>query len=209
MFVAPVSARVVERLGPARVVSFGLTAVATGLALASTMGVDTPYVWLAAVLVIMAAGMALTMAPSTASIMSSLPLGKAGVGSAWNDTTRELGGALGVAVLGSLAASQYSSSLAGSLGSLPHGAATAAEASVGAAVQLSNGLPAEIGNGLASAARVAFVDAMGVALLVAAGVALVAAFLVRRYLPAHVEVDRRPPQVVVDGATEVAEGTVA
>lgn len=209
MIVAPVSARVVERLGPARVVSFGLTAVAAGLALASTMGVSTPYVWLAAILVIMAAGMALTMAPSTASIMSSLPLGKAGVGSAWNDTTRELGGALGVAVLGSLAASQYSSSLSDSLGALPDGTATAAEASVGAAVQVSSSLPAEVGNGLASAARVAFVDAMGVALLVAAGVALVAAFAVRRYLPGHVEVDRRPPQVVVDGGKEVAEGTVA
>ena len=53
--------------------------------------------------------MALTMAPMTTLIMSSVPLGKAGVGSAMNDTTRELGGALGVAVLGSLVTSQYTS----------------------------------------------------------------------------------------------------
>jgi EmrB/QacA subfamily drug resistance transporter len=195
MVVAPVSARLVERLGPARIVSFGLTMVATGLALASTLGVTTPYVWLALVLVVMAVGMALTMAPSTASIMSSLPLRKAGVGSAWNDTTRELGGALGVAVLGSLAASQYSSSLGNSLGSLTGSVASAAEGSVGTAVQISHRLPDEIGQGLAGAARAAFVDAMGLALLVAAGVALVAAVLVRRYLPAHTEPDLRPQQV--------------
>src|ERR671936_191555 len=69
-----------------------------------------------------------TFAPCTASIMSAVPLGKAGVGSAVNDTTRELGGALGVAVLGSLAASHYTASLADSLGSVPNGVATAAEA---------------------------------------------------------------------------------
>jgi predicted MFS family arabinose efflux permease len=191
MVAAPLSARIVEKLGAKRVVSFGLATVATGLALASTVGVTTPYVWLAAVLVIMAAGMALTMAPSTASIMSSLPLRKAGVGSAWNDTTRELGGALGVAVLGSLAASQYASSLEGSIG-VPGDVAGVATASVGAAVQISSELPGAIGEGLAGAARHAFVDAMGLALIVAASVALVASVLVGKYLPARAAVDHRP-----------------
>jgi EmrB/QacA subfamily drug resistance transporter len=186
MIVAPASARLVERLGAARVVSFGLATVAVGLALASTVGITTPYIWLAVVLVILATGMSMTMAPSTASIMSSLPLRKAGVGSAWNDTTRELGGALGVAVLGSLAASQYSSSLSGSIGSVPGRVAAAAEASVGGAVQISEGLPEPIRQGLAGAARAAFVDAMGVALIVAAAVALAAAVLVKRYLPTGV-----------------------
>ena len=70
-------------------------------------------------LVVLSAGMGLTMAPSTASIMSSLPLAKAGVGSAMNDTNRELGGALGVAVIGSLAAGRYTGHLAAALGPLP------------------------------------------------------------------------------------------
>jgi EmrB/QacA subfamily drug resistance transporter len=192
MVVAPASARFVERLGAKRVVSLGLALVATGLALASTIGVTTPYIWLALVLVVMASGMALTMAPSTASIMTSLPLRKAGVGSAWNDTTRELGGALGVAVLGSLAASQYTSSLQDSIGGIPAQTAGAAEASVGAAVQISAQLPDALGQSLSAAARAAFVDAMALALLVAAGVALAAAVLVGKYLPAGAAADRRP-----------------
>ncbi len=193
MVAAPASARVVERLGAKRVVSAGLATVATGLLLASTIGVTTPYVWLAAVLVVMATGMAMTMAPATASIMSSLPLRKAGVGSAWNDTTRELGGALGVAVLGSLAASQYTSSLQESIGPVPGNVAAAAEASVGAAVQISSQIPGALGQGLADAARHAFVDAMGLALVVAGAVAFVASVLVGRYLPARAAADERPP----------------
>ena len=70
----------------------------------------------------MAVGMGMTTAPSTGAIMRSLPLHKAGVGSAVNDTTRELGGALGVAVLGSLVASHFRSHLEGTLGGLPAGA---------------------------------------------------------------------------------------
>ncbi|MGH2748564.1 MAG: MFS transporter [Actinomycetota bacterium] len=203
MVAAPVSARVVERLGARRVVSAGLATVATGLMLASTIGVTTPYVWLAAVLVVMATGMAMTMAPATASIMSSLPMRKAGVGSAWNDTTRELGGALGVAVLGSLAASQYTSSLQGSIGPVPGNVAAAAEASVGAAVQISAQLPGALGDGLAAAARSAFVDAMGLALLVAGAVAFVASVLVGRYLPALAAADQRPPVEEVAAGAEV------
>jgi hypothetical protein len=135
----------------------------------------------------------MTMAPATASIMSSLPLRKAGVGSAWNDTTRELGGALGVAVLGSLAASQYTSSLQDSIGQVPGNVAAAAQASVGAAVQISAQLPGALGEGLAAAARSAFVDAMGLALIVAGAVAFLASVLVGRYLPARAAADERLP----------------
>ena len=67
----------------------------------------------------LAAGMALTMTPLTTLIMSSVPLGKAGVGSAMNDTTRELGGALGVAVLGSVVTSRFTRSLGPALAGLP------------------------------------------------------------------------------------------
>jgi len=85
-------------------------------------------------LLLTAGGMSATMAPATGSIMSSLPQRNAGVGSAWNDTTRELGGALGVAVLGSIAASQYVSTLRGSISRLPGDVRRAAEASVGGAM---------------------------------------------------------------------------
>ena len=187
MIMAPMSARFVERFGARAVVSAGLTFVAAGLFLASLLGATTPYFWLAGVLV-MATGMSISMAPATASIMSSLPLRKAGVGSGWNDTTRELGGALGVAVLGSVMASQYTSELTGRLGGVPAEIGRVAETSVGAAVQISTELPATLGDALSAAAKTAFMDAMGVALVVAAGVSLVAAAVVRRYLPGPIEV---------------------
>jgi hypothetical protein len=77
-----------------------------GLALVST---GTPYVVLALGFVLLGLGMGSATAPATGSIMSAVPLDKAGVGSAVNDTTRELGGALGIAVLGSLVSSLYRS----------------------------------------------------------------------------------------------------
>jgi len=183
MVAAPTSARVVERVGARRVVSLGLATVAVGLALATTVGVDTPYGWLAVVLIVQALGMSLTMAPSTTLIMASVPPGKSGVGSAWNDTTRELGGALGVAILGSLATSQYVASLRDSTSGFPATLAAAAEASVGSALQASERLPADLGRGLAEAARTAFVDGMGLAFGVAAVLALAASVAVGMYLP--------------------------
>src|SRR5919106_3511535 len=118
MVAAPSSARLVERFGSRRVVTIGLILVAAGLLLLSTVAVDTPYWRLVLNLMVLAAGMGLSMAPSTTGIMASLPLGKAGVGSAVNDTTRELGGALGVAVLGSLMASRYAATLGEAVGGL-------------------------------------------------------------------------------------------
>jgi hypothetical protein len=84
---------------------------AAGLAVAATVGVDTGYGRLGVAFVLMGAGMGLAGAPATESIMSSLPPSRANIGSAVNDTTRELGGALGVAVVGSVMASLYDGSL--------------------------------------------------------------------------------------------------
>src|SRR5579885_1980031 len=89
------SARLVERLGQRVVVSAGLVIVAGGLAVLATSGLHANYAVLALSLVVTAAGMGMVTAPSTGAIIVSLPLNKAGVGSAVNDTTRELGGALG------------------------------------------------------------------------------------------------------------------
>lgn len=185
MVAAPSSARLVERFGGKRVVATGLTTIAIGMGFLSTMNVDSSYAMLAVGLVIMATGMGLTMAPSTASIMSSLPLGKAGVGSAVNDTTRELGGALGVAVLGSLLASGYESSLHSSLAGLSTDQAAQATASLGDAIRVgsSGQLAGSAGADLIAAAKSAFVDGMGLTLSVGAIVALVGAVLVARYLP--------------------------
>ncbi|MEA2717059.1 MAG: hypothetical protein QOI99_1376 [Actinomycetota bacterium] len=183
MVMAPMSSKLVERFGTRTVVATGLTVVAAGLGLASMLGTDTPYLLLAASLVVLATGMATTMAPATTSIMTSLPMGKAGVGSAVNDTTRELGGALGVAVLGSLVASHYASAI-GKVPGFAGAPGQVARRSLGAALQVAAGA-GERGPALAAAAKSAFVDAMGLAFVVAASVALFAAAMIARFMPAR------------------------
>jgi EmrB/QacA subfamily drug resistance transporter len=184
MIAAPNSARLTERFGAKRVVSGGLATVGLGLLLMSFATVDSGYLQVVAALVVMSAGMGSSMAPSTGTIMASLPMNKAGVGSAVNDTTRELGGALGVAVLGSLAASAYTRGIDTAVVGLPAAAAAAARTSLGAAIGVGERLGGEAGHALASAARVAYVDGMSNGLRVGAAVVFLASLLVARFLPA-------------------------
>jgi len=177
MVSAPLSARLVERWGQRRVVSTGFGVVAAGMALLSRSGLHAHYPVLALALVVTAAGMGMTTAPSTGAIMVSLPLDKAGVGSALNDTTRELGGALGVAVFGSVVASAFHADLVPRLQGVP-GAAGAARGSLGAALQTAATLPRPAGEALGAAARQAYVHALDTTLLVAVAVAVAAAVLV-------------------------------
>jgi predicted MFS family arabinose efflux permease len=169
MAAAPLSARLVERNGQRRVVVLGLLLLAAGLVLLSRTGVHADYLYLAICLAVIASGMGLTTAPSTAAIMESLPLPKAGVGSAVNDTTRELGGALGVAVLGSLMASRFRSGLASGAQHVP------VSQSLGDALARAATLPPSAGSTLARSARHAYVGASGFTLQVAAaGIGLTA-----------------------------------
>jgi EmrB/QacA subfamily drug resistance transporter len=188
---APTAARLVERFGTKRIVGTGLLTTSVGLTIASGLDASSGYPYLVFALVVMALGMGFTAAPSTASIMASMPLRKAGVGSAVNDTTRELGGALGVAVLGSIAISSYSSSIESAASNLPPGVVNTASRSVAAAVQISGELGAS-GVNLANAAKSAFTDAMSIAFLIGAAGAVVAAGLVYRFLPHHVVSVERP-----------------
>ncbi len=127
--------RAVERLGTTTVVTAGLALMSVGFAWISTASTVTPYLEIVGQMLLVGAGLGLTTAPATESIMGSLSLDKAGVGSAVNDTTRELGGTLGVAILGSVFSSAYASSLRDSpvVAALPEEARTATEDSVGAA----------------------------------------------------------------------------
>jgi hypothetical protein len=118
--------------------------------------------------------MGMTTAPSTGAIMRSLPLHKAGVGSAVNDTTRELGGALGVAVMGSLVASQFRTSIRDSVVGLPAKAAH----SLADALQSAAAAGGARGGAIANAAKVSWVDSFTSTLWVAAVVVVVASGLV-------------------------------
>jgi hypothetical protein len=128
--------------------------------------------------------MGTTMAPATDSIMGSLPLGKAGVGSAMNDTTRQVGGALGVAIVGSIMSSSYSSHMVSAVKGLPPQAAAAARDSVGAATAVAH-QAGPLGASILRAAHVAFVNAMGDAVMVAAVAALLGALVSLMFLPAR------------------------
>ncbi len=177
---APISARLAARFGVRRVVTAGMLCFAGGLALAATITTDTGYGRLAIAMFAMGVGMGLAGTPATESIMSSVPPDRANVGSAVNDTTRELGGALGVAVVGSIVSSLYGSRLAGALPSeVPAPVAAVARESVGAAVQMTGGL----GEQVADAAREAFVHAMSRGTAVVAVMAALGAVVAWRFLP--------------------------
>ncbi len=118
MVLAPQAPKLVVRYGAARVVGMGLGLTAVGLVAFSTLGTSSPVGFVYLAYVPMMIGMSVSMSPLTTLIMSSVPPHRAGVGSAMNDTTRELGGALGVAVLGSLLTTGYGSAIRPSLGGL-------------------------------------------------------------------------------------------
>ncbi|HCP61122.1 MAG TPA: MFS transporter, partial [Actinobacteria bacterium] len=158
-------------------------------------------------------GMGAAMTPATESIMGSLPLGKAGVGSAMNDTTRQIGGALGVAVLGSIMTSVYQSQIAPALHLLPAAAAAAAKGSVGAAIVIGNRIGGAAGQALADAARTSFIHAMDRGLLAGAIVAMAGALVSLIWLPSRpkdaeaieAELERVTAAVVPQPAGRLAE----
>ena len=163
-----------------------VSVVVAALYLISTCGVDTGYGRVAIALGMLGTGMSLAMSPATESIMGSLPKAKAGIGSAMNDVVREVGGTLGVAVLGSVLASGYGGSMDGeAVAGLPADAAEAASDSVGGAHEVAAQMGGEAAGRLVHLADRAFVDAMTTTALLAAGVALVGALIAAAFLPSR------------------------
>jgi EmrB/QacA subfamily drug resistance transporter len=206
LVLSPLSARLVERFGTKLVVGFGLLASMIAMASFVTLEPTSPYfpdlVWR---LVLMSAGMAVAMAPATESIMGSLPLGRAGVGSAVNDTTRQLGGALGIAIIGSVLASVYGSQMGDFLRgtAVSPGASSAIRQSLGKALAAGGEIP-----GLATAAKAAFVDGMHAGMIVGAISALVGVFVAFRWLPARAAASRRASEPTVASLDLVASDPV-
>ena len=181
--VAPNGPRLAARIGRGQIIALGMAIAAVGCAWLALLQADTGYPLIAPAIVIMAGGMALAFPAATESIVTSLPQSKAGVASAMNDTTREVGGAIGIALLGTLLSSGYRRGLGDAVDVLPPAAAEAAEDNIGAALAIAADLPG--GEALADAARDAFVDGMRISMLVGAVVLVVAAGLVGRYFPRH------------------------
>jgi EmrB/QacA subfamily drug resistance transporter len=179
--------RLVERIGTTAVVAGGLAVFAAGLAWASTVDAATPYREIALQMLLLGGGLGLTTAPATEAIMGSLSPDKAGVGSAVNDTTRELGGTLGVAIVGSVFASVYSGHLgsAVALAALPVDVRSAMQHSLAVAHQVIEQSPAGRIAGVRDAVNHAFLDGLQVGSLVCAAIALSAAIVVTVLLPAR------------------------
>lgn len=167
LVVAPLSARVVEHLGTKAVVGGGLLIAALGLLLTATLTAASSDLAIVSRLVVLAVGLALVVAPATESVASSLSPETSGAGSALNDASRQVGGALGIAVLGSLFASTYSGGLAG--------------ADVPEPVRRS--ISEAIGSPTFAEASAAFTSAMTLSLSVAAVGCGLGAVVVFRWLP--------------------------
>jgi MFS transporter, DHA2 family, multidrug resistance protein len=200
LVISPLSAKVVERIGSKIVVATGLSVGAVGLILASRLTAGASYPEVLASLVVLAAGLALVMPPATESIMGSLPLAKAGVGSAVNDTTRQVGGALGVAVLGSVMSSTYGPRVSDAVSGLPVSSeqATAIHDQIGAALRAASEIGGEPGRMLADAASSGFADGMSTAFIIGAAALALGAVIVALFLPARAR-DHEPAAAVAAG----------
>ncbi len=182
--VSPRAPRIAAHIGAKKAVAGGLVALVIGLLLMSRVQLDTPYWYVAVCLVIAGYGVASSMPSLSSGIVQSVPLHKAGVGSAVNDTTREVGGAVGIAVIGSVVNSIYRSHVAGAVAQLPKELQALAKDNIAKALAISDTLDQQVGAGASQQMRAAvqqsFVDGVHVALRLSA--VLVAAGAVVLYL---------------------------
>jgi EmrB/QacA subfamily drug resistance transporter len=170
------------RFGLRLVVSTGLLLISAGLLCVRLLELNSSYLDLAWPLLIMATGIGLCTAPTTSAIMGAVPDDKQGVASAVNDTTREIGAALGIAVAGSMLAAQYSHQLRPHLGAFPESTRVSSSSSLAGALEVWKRLGPQ-GARLAELAQTAFLDGMQMSLTVIAVVTAAAAMFVALWAP--------------------------
>ena len=197
---APLAARAALKFGTKRIVALGLFNMSLGLLIASRMDADSSY-WGHVIIgmVLMANGLSFVTSPSTDAVMGSLPREKAGVGSAVNDISREVGGTLGVAVVGSVFVSLYTPQLVRSFEKIPGlidglnktnpELYPMAQDSVGAAFAISQQTPAALQPLVMNAVSDSFVHGFQTACLVGVGMALVGSIFALKFLPARPTMD--------------------
>ncbi|MGW9433135.1 MFS transporter [Streptomyces decoyicus] len=185
MIFAPRARLAVDRYGARATCTFNMLVVAVTMLGMLLLGADTP-IWVLEVLFFLqGAGMAHIMPPATVAIMQSLPLEKAGSGSALNNVFRQVGGTLGVAVLGSLLSTSYRDGIQDKLDALP-GVPAAARHAAGESIEATHGLADSMGpagRSLTAAADDAFIHAMHITALGSVVVALIGAVVAVAFLP--------------------------
>jgi EmrB/QacA subfamily drug resistance transporter len=175
------SDKLVGKFGRRKVITFGLCLVAVGLMLFTLVDIETAYAQIAVTFLLLGLGMGLTMAPSTTAIMEAIPQNKAGVGSATNDASREIGGALGIAIGGSVLNQIYQSALV-----IPESFSASKEilmASFPATMRIGNESLNPDAPMLIASAREAFVEGMIGSCYITAVVAILAAIIVWTMMP--------------------------
>lgn len=200
--VSPLTPRLSGRFGAHRTVAFGMLSVGAGLLLLLRLDPQTPYWYLLVCFLPFVGGMALSMSPMTAAIMSAVPPRRAGAGSAMNDATRELGAALGIAVLGSVAATKYSSQVDKATVGLSPDVRHQFRVSLATALRAASRLPQGHGHALSLGAQRAFLDGIHLAAVTGAVLAVVAGASVLRFLPHELS-----HHGAADGAVEALEDT--
>lgn len=174
---------IAQRLGFRRLGPLGLVLGALGFLVFSRLDVDTPYWWFLIGLVLFGLGMGLAGTPATTAITASLPMAKQGVASAVNDTSRELGSAIGIAVLGSVLNQAYRDGMLDAVAGLPPAIAERVLGSIAFTSAPQVAQMGEMGRQLVDAARAAFVSGVGTSVFVVAGILLVAAVAVAVIAP--------------------------
>jgi len=192
---SPVAIAAMKRIGTKLVVAFGLALMSAGFVVAATMPQNAPYLGqIITAMTLMAAGLAFTTSPATEAIMGALPPAKAGAGSAVNDMTREVGGTLGVAILGSVLNSAYTGHVLTALTRLGAPAAVAREAgqSVVAGLVTAAHFPPALQAAAADSVRQAFMAGLHRGSAVAAAATAAAAVVALIFLPARARAERAP-----------------
>jgi EmrB/QacA subfamily drug resistance transporter len=185
VFASKLAVGLTRRLGTKVSVASGLGLVAAALAMIAGFATETTGLSIALALGTLGLGMGFAMSPATEAIMGSLPRAKAGIGSAMNDVVREVGGTLGVAVLGSVLSSGYGSGMGTATDGMPAEVAAAASDSVGAAHEAGAQIGGAGGAQLIDAANNAFVEAMTTTATLAAAAALAGALIALAFLPSR------------------------
>jgi EmrB/QacA subfamily drug resistance transporter len=204
MLMSPRSARLMQRFGSKLVVAGGLAVITAALIGYQVLGTATP-VWLLELLFfIQGSGMGTVMPPATEAIMSVVPRERAGAGSALANTARQVSGALGVAVLGSVLAQAYRGQLNPHLGALPAAAKAAASKSIAGTQSVAARLgPA--GHTLAAFGDSSFVHAMHITTLISAAITALGAAVVMIWMPSRPTRPRTQPQAAAGEAAQASE----
>ena len=195
MFLAPLVPTLVRTWGPRWTMTTGLGVMSVGFLISSQWDANVGYWSVLLPMIVIALGMGLMMPPATDLLMSSVPRNRSGMGSAMNDTARELGGTIGIGVLGSLLSSGYAAGIAGAVVGLPDKLKDVAESSLAGALHgvfpvLRENAGEQAAGHFLSGAQQAWMDGLSNALLVAAGISVLAALITAFGMPGKAKLGR-------------------